>query len=57
MAPGKRTVYVRDETLWGEVIGYAEQTHQSVSAIVSAALRHYLIVLKDHPDPAMRPRS
>jgi predicted transcriptional regulator len=53
----KRTVYVRDDALWQRLSDYAEQTGQSVSTIVAAAVRHYLTVLAEHPDPAMRPRG
>jgi hypothetical protein len=53
---GKRTIYVRDEQLWQRVADYAEQTHQSVSAIITAALRAHLLAMADHPDPTMRPR-
>ncbi|HEY2950535.1 MAG TPA: hypothetical protein VGJ53_19405 [Micromonosporaceae bacterium] len=57
MPDPRRNIYARDPGVWDRATAYAEQTGQSVSQLVEAALRHYLtVVLPAHPDPAMRPR-
>jgi hypothetical protein len=42
MAPGARTIYVRDSELWKQAETYAAANGLSVSQVVALALREYL---------------